>query len=196
MNACSWFSQSAIPNRQCMWPHQKDHSMWKRKRKKKKKCFPCIARSWQSSIYRSMPEGLTLLQTSTFQLPPPFWYPGHIYASIQIKSMSEMMSYPGGLHSSGLSPLLFPEIVYCHVVWWPMDSDGRQSWNLQACYTHSKEKWFLPNNHTPFTYKYKQCILVEWFRLYNLNTTGQTKKDGYSDLILSRNKRLKKWNIY
>ena len=27
-------------------------------------------------------------------------------------SVSEMVSYQGGLHSSGLSPLLFPEIVY------------------------------------------------------------------------------------
>ena len=33
---------------------------------------------------------------------------------IQIKSVAEMVSFPGGLHSSGLSPLLFPQIVYSH----------------------------------------------------------------------------------
>ena len=95
MNAHSQFSQSAIPNRHTTcgpWATKKTTVC-------EKNCFFHIAHSWQSSIYihRSMPEGLILSQTSAFWLPPPFWNHGPIiiiHASIHIKSVSEMVSYP------------------------------------------------------------------------------------------------------
>ena len=64
MLAGSQFSQSAIPNghNACV-PTKKTvvHEI--------KKCFSCIV---CSPVYRSMPEGLILSQTSAFRLLPPF----------------------------------------------------------------------------------------------------------------------------
>ena len=89
-----------------MWPHQKDRSA----RGGKIKCFSRIARSWQSSIYRSDTFTDYRLHSEIMDL---------YYASIEIKSVSEMVSYPQGTSLSRskktavkLSFLLFPKIVY------------------------------------------------------------------------------------
>ena len=74
MNARSQFSQSAIPN-----GHNACVPTKKTVVREKKKCFLCIV---YSPVYRSMPEGLILSQTSAFRLLPPFWYHGRIYAII------------------------------------------------------------------------------------------------------------------
>ena len=102
MEARSRFSQSAIPDGHTACGPTKKTVVRDKKKKEKK----------SEGLMLSQISDLMLSQISAFRLPPPFSNHGRIYPSIQIKSESEMVSYPGGLHSSGLSPLLFPEIVY------------------------------------------------------------------------------------
>ena len=96
----------------CMWPRQKDRST--RKKRRRKKVF--LAQRHLAVRYSTGP----CLKVWYFHRPAHFDFRLHskimdLYMLV-VRVWNDVL--PQGLHSSGLSPLLFPEIVYwnpfCH----------------------------------------------------------------------------------